>query len=526
MTKNLFLLMKKILGSILLVLGISCNSGRINDSLLVRIESGKISGTCNSMTGIRSFKGIPYAKPPVGNLRWQAPQPPEPWNGILDCRNYAASAMQSKPEPFSMWTSEFIAPAHPISEDCLYLNIWTGANSAREKRPVIIFIHGGGFSAGSGSVPVYDGEEMAKKGVVFVAINYRLGIFGFLAHPELTAESEHHASGNYGLLDQIESLKWIHKNIAAFGGDPNNITLAGQSAGAVSVNYLIASPLSKGLFQRAIAESGGAILPSILFPRPLSLHEAEDTGLNLAGSLNAPTLSDLRKVSSKKLLKIKFLARPIIDGYVVTADVSTVFINGRQNDVPILIGWNANEGNFIGQLLNAKSFILYSKKTYGTSADTFLSYFPATNDSVAEKSQLGYSALLTFGVQMYDWMKLQTNTGKSEVYLYYFMRKVPFGKGQQNYGAFHSSELPYAYHTLRMSKTRPWNEVDLKLEQVMSDYWVNFANNGNPNGDNLPRWSPCLPNEYSAMILGDTLELSSVPFREQLEFLRNYIELK
>ena len=251
------------------LLAMSVFSGCQSDtslSTIIQTDNGQVEGLPNADASVVAFKGIPFAAPPVGDLRWKAPQPVQNWEGVRECKEFSSSAMQSTPAPFLMWTSEFIAPAKPLSEDCLYLNLWTANPASAEKRPVIVFIHGGGFTSGSGSVPIYDGEEMAKAGVVFVTINYRVGIFGFFSHPELTAESPHHTSGNYGLLDQIAALKWVQKNIAAFGGDPTRVTIAGQSAGAFSVNFLVASPLAKGLFQRAIAESGGAVLHTVVLP--------------------------------------------------------------------------------------------------------------------------------------------------------------------------------------------------------------------------------------------------------------------
>ena len=222
---------------------------------LISTKNGKISGTKNGNVSI--FKGIPFAAPPVGELRWKAPEPAKNWSGIKKCEAFSASPMQNKPAPFMCWTEEFIAPPEPLSEDCLYLNVWTAAKNSQEKRPVFVWIYGGGLSSGSAACAIYDGQEMAKKGVIFVSLNYRVGVFGFMAHPELSKESGKNASGNYGFLDQMAALRWIQQNIAAFGGNPNNVTIAGQSAGSFSVNALVASPLAKGLFHKAIAESGG-----------------------------------------------------------------------------------------------------------------------------------------------------------------------------------------------------------------------------------------------------------------------------
>lgn len=240
---------------LILLIITSCTSKKGLDE--VKTTEGIVSGVHNATGDVHIFKGVPFAAPPVGDLRWKEPQPALPWDGIRKCDTWPASPIQGKPVPFMMWTQEFITPAEPLSEDCLYLNIWTPAKSDTEKLPVLVWIHGGGFTSGSGACDIYDGEALAHLGIIYVSINYRLGIFGFMAHPELTAESNHHASGNYGLMDQQAALSWIQKNIAAFGGDPSRVTIAGQSAGSMSVNAVVASPLSKGLLHGAIAQSGG-----------------------------------------------------------------------------------------------------------------------------------------------------------------------------------------------------------------------------------------------------------------------------
>jgi len=491
----------------------------LSDTL--QVESGFICGTKDSKSGVVSFKGIPFAAPPVDNLRWKEPQPVKSWNGVRECKIFSASAMQTTPAPFSMWTAEFIAPAVPLSEDCLYLNVWTAAKAATEKLPVIVFIHGGAFTGGSGSVPVYDGTAMAHKGVVFVTINYRLGIFGFFSHPELSKESANHSSGNYGLLDQIAALKWVQKNIASFGGDPLRVTIAGQSAGAFSVNYLVASPLAKGLFQRAIAESGGAILPTNPFAGIQNLNDAEKRGIEFAQSLKVNSIDELRTKSSTQLMAVRTITSPIVDGYVIPETVYKIFSEGKQNDVPVLMGWNANEGNFGGPLQNAITFNQKAKEIYGDEADEFLRLFPAKTDTEAEQSQVILSGLLTFGVQQYAWMNLQNKTAKSAVYLYHFERAVPYGKDQKPFGAFHTSEVSYAYNNLKMSN-RPWEKTDIQLSEIMSSYWANFASKGDPNGPQLPVWTACTAKNQTAMILAEKVEIKGIPEHNRLAFLEQF----
>ncbi len=502
-------------------LGLTSRASTKNLSDALQIESGLISGTKDSKSEVVSFKGIPFAAPPVGDLRWKAPQSAKSWNGVKECKTFSASAMQGTPAPFSMWTAEFIAPAEPLSEDCLYLNVWSAAKSSSEKRPVIVFIHGGAFTSGSGSVPVYDGTAMAQKGIVFVTINYRVGIFGFFSHPELSKESASKTSGNYGLLDQIEALKWVKKNIAAFGGDPNRVAIAGQSAGAFSVNYLVASPLAKGLFQRAIAESGGSILPTNPLAGTQNLKDAEQRGIEFAHSLKAVSIADLRSKSAQELMAVRTMTSPIVDGYVIPEPVYKIFFAGKQNDVPVLMGWNANEGNFGGQLLNAEKFKQQAKEKYGEKADEFLKLFPSETDAEAEQSQLTLSGLQTFGVQAYAWMNLQNKTGKSSVFMYHFERAVPYREDQKPFGAFHTGEVPYAYNNLHMSN-RPWQQTDYQLAETMSAYWANFAANGNPNGTGLPKWTACSTKNPIVMTLGEKVEISDFQNKKGLEFLEQF----
>ncbi|MBN1952993.1 MAG: carboxylesterase family protein [Bacteroidales bacterium] len=493
---------------------------------IVNTAEGKVKGTRNKDNGIAVFKGIPYAAPPVGDLRWKAPQAHDAWEGELNCTNFGPAAMQADPQPFYMWTEEFIAPARRMSEDCLYLNIWTKATSQVEKLPVIVYIHGGAFTSGSGAVPVYDGEAMAKKGIVFVTINYRLGIFGFLAHPELTAESPHHASGNYGLLDQVAALRWIRKNITAFGGNPDNVTIAGQSAGAFSVNFLVASPLAKGLFHRAIAESGGAVLPTDTWARTNTLEQAEKSGAEFTAHLNAASIKELRAMPSKDLIKEQYASGAIIDGYFLPEPMQEIFAQGKQNDVPVLLGWNEDEGLFGGPFFDARTFKSKVQDKYGDRTREFLEVFPATTDEEAKRSQVKLGVQTTFGLQGFAWMVLQNETGNQPVYQYLFTQKVPYGSGQEDFGAFHSGEIAYAYGNLDKSAVRPWTEADYQLEKTMSAYWAQFARTGNPNFKGAPEWYPCKAPEYQTMILKEDPHQLTLPDLEQLDFLFDFYSEK
>ena len=486
----------------------------------VSVDGGMIIGSFDETNGISTFKGIPFAAPPVGDLRWKAPQPVESWEGIKQCTAFSASPIQATPAPFMMWTQEFISPKEPLNEDCLYLNIWTGAQKADENRPVFVYIYGGGFSSGSGAVPIYDGTEMAKKGLVFLTFNYRVGTMGFFAHPELTTESGYNASGNYGLLDQIEALKWVKKNIKAFGGDPDNVTIAGQSAGAFSVNYLVASPLANGLFHRAIAESGGAVLNTNQLARGSNLKKAEEAGLKFAESLGASSIAELRAKPADEILKGRVPGSPIIDGYVLPQSVGEIFKQGKQNDVPVILGWNEDEG-FGGAPVSADKFKERVKESFGDKADEFLATFPINNDEEAFAIQNDLGALQTFGVQSYKWMQLQNQTGSSKVFIYRFDRDLPYTNDMKNYGAFHTGEVPYAYNNLKMSP-RPWEEVDFNLADMMSDYWVNFATTGDPNGEGLPAWESCASDNLKAMIFDEKTECKSLPSASLLDFLDKF----
>lgn len=485
------------------------------DFVVVNTGAGAVSGIVNTSGDVHIFKGIPFAAPPVGDLRWKAPQPVQSWNGIKKCDAFGASPMQASPAPFSMWSEEFLIQKEPISEDCLYLNVWTNAKAANAKQPVLVWIYGGGFQSGGSNVPIYDGEAMAKKGIVFVSINYRVGIFGFFAHPELTKESPNHASGNYGIQDQVAALKWVQKNIAAFGGDPNNVTIAGQSAGSMSVNCLVASPLAKGLFNKAIAESGASVVSGVF--GNTNLQQAEENGIKAATSLKANTLEELRKLPASELMKAQSMRGVIVDGYVLPQSIADIFAAHKENKATLLTGWNENEGLVFGAIKKADEFKKQLEQQYGTDAPTALQYYPATNDSIASVAQYDLSRDVIFGVQNYAWANMASTQG-NKVYVYQFTRKVP-GTGQYaKYGAFHTGEVPYAYNNLKFVN-RPWEKADHELAEVMSSYWENFIKTGNPNGKNLPEWKAYNTNDKQVMLLGVTQQSEPLQDAAQLDFL-------
>jgi para-nitrobenzyl esterase len=468
----------------------------------VRVEQGQLSGVPGSDPSVRVFKGIPFAAPPVGNLRWRAPKPAADWPGVRKADQFSATCMQTPYPEGSLYRSE----PQPVSEDCLYLNIWTAAKSPSDKRPVMVWIHGGAFTRGSGSTKTYDGENFAKKGVVLVTINYRLGIFGFFAHPELTQESEHHSSGDYGILDEVAALQWVQKNIAAFGGDPRRATIFGESAGSWAVNVLVASPLTKGLFQRAIGESGGN------FATMTKLADLEKSGAR-AGSIQ-----DLRAKSADDVLKVTGQFSVNVDGWLLPTDVMTIYEKGQQNDVPVLIGSNADEGTaFMPPKVTLTSFEANAKQNFGANAEKFLKIYPATSDEEAWKASAAFMRDRTFGLQMRTWARLQTKTGKSHAYLYYFSR-VPPGPRSAHYGAYHASEISYVFGTGDIVR-RSWPDPDHKLSETMSSYWVNFATTGNPNGKGLPAWPAYDEKKDLAMEFGYEVTPIPSPNKAALDFL-------
>jgi para-nitrobenzyl esterase len=493
-------------------------SGKISDT--IKIETGMISGVKSKTSDVVAFKGIPFAAPPVGDLRWKAPEPAIYWQGIKKCNAFGPSPMQAKPVPFMVYTSEFLIPETPISEDCLYLNVWTKASKG-EKKPVFVWIYGGGFTSGGTAVPIYDGEAMAKKGIIFVSVNYRVGVFGFLAHPDLTKESPNNASGNYGLLDQIAALKWVKKNISAFGGNPDNITIAGQSAGSMSVNCLVASPVAKGLFNKAIAESGSMLISNPTL-KTSNLPGAEEQGVKLAQSVNASSLTELRKVPAAALMKFAGRYSPIIDGYVLPEAVSEIFAKGKENHVPVLTGWNADEA-FVAGFKSKEAFQQQAKEQYGADAARFLKYFPANTDEEAMRSQIKLSRDQIFAISGYKWAGLQSAQGKSPIYVYYFARKLPATADYVKYGAFHTGEVAYVMDNLKFLH-RPWLPVDYKLANLMSDYWANFITNGNPNGKGLPIWPKYDLHDQQAMVFDQGAGKQVLPDKDELEFMMSKVK--
>jgi para-nitrobenzyl esterase len=458
---------------------------------VVQTDKGAVEGSTSADSKIHVFKGIPYAAPPVGDLRWRAPQPASAWTGVRKADEFGPRCMQGR-----VFGDMVFRDSGP-SEDCLYLNVWTPAETVNAHLPVMVWIYGGGFVGGATSEPRQDGENLARKGVVVVSMNYRLGIFGFLALPELAKESGHSAAGNYGLLDQAAALDWVRKNISAFGGDPQNVTIFGESAGSFSVSALMASPVSKDLFHKAIGESGAFFGETL---KAKSLADAEEDGAKFAReSLGTDSLAALRAQPADKLLaatggRNAFRFEPVIDGYFLPEPVSAIYASGKQAHVPLLAGWNADEGSyhaiFRNQPPTAQNFIAWAHSHFGDKAKAFLKVYPASSDEQAKRSAQDLAGDQFTGFSTWKWLQMQLETGKSPVYRYKFEDAPPApanGSETESHGAYHSAEIEFVFEALP-SKNLPWRPDDRKLSDEMSSYWTNFAKTGDPNGDDLPKW--------------------------------------
>ncbi|MCC9137008.1 carboxylesterase/lipase family protein [Pontibacter silvestris] len=476
-----------------------------------KTANGLVEGTLEE-SGVRSFKGVPFAAPPVGDLRWREPQPVKNWQGIRSTKKFGPRAMQLAVFGDMGFRSD------GMSEDCLYLNVWTPAKSEKEKLPVLVYFYGGGFVAGDGSEARYDGESMAKKGIVAITVNYRLGAFGFFAHPELTKESPYRSSGNYGYMDQNAALRWVQQNIAAFGGDPSKVTIAGESAGSISVSAQMATPLSEGLIARAIGESG-ALVNSGLDPVPLSV--AEQNGVKFASSIGANTLAELRAIPAQQLLEAagKQGAGPFvatIDGYFFPQSPTAIFAAGEQVKVPLLAGWNSEEMNYMYVMGQEKPTLENYKKAvrrlYGERADEVLKVYAASTDEEALQAATDLAGDRFIAYSTWKWIDLHSQTANEPVYRYLFSRPRPpmvpeMGNASSGLaggvvkeedpnafkmppasGAVHSAEIEYAMGNLDYNKVYDWTPEDYKVSEMMQSYFANFIKTGNPNGKGLPTW--------------------------------------
>jgi para-nitrobenzyl esterase len=465
----------------------------------VQTASGSVEGITSADGRVRVFRGIPYAAPPIGELRWQAPRPATPWQGVRKATSFGNRCMQGRIYDDMIFRDE-------ASEDCLYLNVWTPAAGASDRLPVMVWIYGGGFQTGSASEPRQDGEKLAAKGVVVVSFNYRVGVFGFFAHPELTKESGHEASGNQGLLDQIAALQWVKQNIAACGGNPDNVTIFGESAGSFSVSALLASPLARGLVHKAIGESGAFFGGPVGTLAPATLSDSEASGVKLGEVLGATSIAALRAKPADEVLQaaLKGARRwftPGIDGYVLPRPVPAIYADGQQSHVPLLAGWNADEvrGGVVlaKEKPTAASLNERIRKQFGPDADSVLKFYPAGSDAEALESAatLGNDTFLVYAT--WKWLETHSQTGQSPVYRYRFDRKIPiapdtkingFAATVNDIGARHAGEIEYVFGQLDSVPKVTWEQADRKLSEQVMSYWSNFARSGDPNGAGLPKW--------------------------------------
>jgi len=471
----------------------------------VKVTGGEIIGTQSDSLNI--YLGIPFAAPPIGNLRWREPQPVIPWNGIKETKRYASACAQ---------TAEWIT--HPKSEDCLYLNIW--APEKAKKLPVMVWIHGGGLYGGTAAQSGYDGANLAKRGAVIVTLNYRLGILGFFSHPELTKESSRGSSGNQGILDQIAALRWVQQNITRFGGDPERVTIMGNSSGGESVAILVASPLAKGLFQRAIAESGNDAMPiNTEDNNRFDLKStAEAKGLKFATALGAKNLDTLRKMSLENLQKPGWTPRTFVDGYLLHNDMTSIYRHRDQNDVPLLVGWTAEEGKDLapeylgeGDFTAIKYRELVTTLLGHTPSDRLLAAYPGTSDAQA-KASINQLTNDWWGWRMVRWAEIQAKYGHAKPYVYFFSHRPaePLTTCFYGCGVGHGVEIQYVFHNINQD-SRPWTTADRQLADRLADTWINFARTGTPNGKGLPIWPIFNGSLPTILRIGDEAELKLHP---------------
>jgi para-nitrobenzyl esterase len=463
----------------------------------VQIDTGRLSGVHQAAIGLDEFKGIPYAAPPVGALRWKPPQPAAAWNGVRKADRFGPRCMQRPLFGDMMFRS------NGMSEDCLYLNVWTPAGAESRQLPVLVYFYGGGFLAGDGSEFRYDGASLAQRGIVVVTVNYRLDVFGFLALPALAAESPQHAAGNYGLLDQVAALRWVRRNIAAFGGNPNAVTIGGESAGSMSVSALMASPLSKGLMQRAIGESG-AVLAN-LAPQPRA--DAERQGEAFRRHVGADSLAQLRALPADVLLAacgdkgVPDFGLDI-DGWLLPRAPAAIYEAGGQAHIPLLVGSNSEEGSY-ANLLDGKAptpanYRAVVTRQFGKHADEALKLYPGRDEAEVKTSGSALAGDEFIALATWRWMHLQRTTGDAPVYYYYFAKARPArrdGSAGPDAGAVHSGEIEYALGNLATNHVYAWTDDDRKTSATMEGYFANFIRTGNPNGPGLPPWPAAMPKD-------------------------------
>ena len=505
----------------LLVMMFACLLAMAQTPAPVKVERGLLQGTLED--GLTVYRGVPFAAPPAGDLRWRAPQPAAKWEGVRQAAKFGPQCVQAMGNPSDA------AQGPGMSEDCLYLNVWTPAERANNRIPVLVWIYGGGFNAGATSIPTYSGERLAKKGVVLVSIAYRVGLLGFLAHPNLSAEAKNHVSGNYGLLDMIAGLQWVQKNIAAFGGDPHRVTIFGESAGGIAVSMLCASPLAKGLFHGAISQSGGSFGP----PRPTTmpgenmkrLADAERSGQAYVTGAGASSIAELRKLSADQLPaggRGQGMAWPIIDGWVIPDDQYKLYDAKRYNDTPILVGYNSDEGASFSPPRTPEDYAAAAKARYGPFAETLLKAYP-TDSKTVSKTARDLTRDAAFGWHTWIWARLQAKTGKSKVFYYFFDQHpdYPADSPRAGYGSPHGAEVPYVFQHLDTSNPQTTKQ-DVAISEAMATYWTNFAKRGDPSGEGVPAWPAFSDGNPVVMYFAQTPHTGPVPSAEALKALDGY----
>ena len=514
-------------------------------SAAVTIDTGQVEGTAQD--GMTVYLGIPFAAPPVGDLRWRAPQPAAKWTGVKSATAFApacigggspsgirtqATGRANAPAPAPAPAAQARGrqggpPAARSSEDCLYLNIWTPARAANERLPVMVWIYGGGFVGGSTAGALTTGERLAGKGVIVVSIAYRVGPFGYLAHPGLSAESKDRVSGNYGVLDMIAGLQWVKRNIAAFGGDPQKVTIFGESAGGIAVSMLSASPLAKGLFRGAISESGGSFgppsLPALPGENMLLMKDAERLGQEFAAKAGAASVADLRRLSAAEVAAAAAgstgITWPVIDAHVIPDDQYKMYEARRFNDTPILVGYNSDEGLSFGVPATPDAYREATRQRYGPYADRLLAAYPTDSDKVS-KSARDLTRDAAFGWATWSWARLQTRHGKGKAYLYYFDQhpNYPADSPNAGRGSAHGSEIQYVFQHLPASAT----DSDKAISETMAVYWTNFAKNGDPNGPGMPVWPAYDDGDPRSMYFSQTASVGPVPGLASMKVLDEY----
>jgi para-nitrobenzyl esterase len=510
-------------------------SGKGFAQVRVTTANGIVEGTMDTNTGVRTFKGLPFASPPVGDLRWQPPQPVKDWQGTRKADQFGPRCMQ---RPIF---SDMVFRSNGMSEDCLYLNVWTPAKSAKDKLPVLVYFYGGGFAAGDGSEPRYEGASMARKGIVALTVNYRLSVFGFFAHPELTSESAHHASGNYALLDQTAALRWVQRNIAAFGGDPKKVTIAGESAGSVSVSAQMGSPLSKNLIAGAIGESGSLLGTLSAVP----LQEAEKNGVKFGSSIGADSLAALRAKSAEEILAATAKPgtpwpSPTIDGYFFPKSPFEIYAAGEQAHVPLLVGSNSEENSYQAILgretPTVENYRKALQRLYGDRAEQVLNLYPASTENEVMDAAKDLASDRFISYSTWKWLVLATRSGGKPGYYYLYSRPRPAMRPATGTtgstaapaaapapipsGAVHSAEIEYAMGNLDSNHVFAWTPDDYKVSKVTQEYFANFIKTGNPNGPGLPTWPTFAEGQRMTIDVDTRAEREKV--RERYQFLDQF----